>query len=255
MYDAWFSQIDGRKHTANKAKWVDNPLPYVWTGVIHKISSESKAAYARTTKEMAGYGIEYNAPQEGDIVRLSPFLINDQRYYLNEQHRDFIKNPEEFRIVHFDGLVKIHSSMIVAVVTNQEAFNDTISPFREYKQYQAGKEMAKKMLVNQQPGQLKDVVKILTTSSGIHRQLEEVNRTGYVHVVDENMGDYLPNAKAELFNELVKADADKFLDNKVKGNTHPTTQGVSRDAMDQAFFELMATGKAQEIVKKNNKKK
>jgi hypothetical protein len=34
IYDAWISQVDGRMNKADREKWVDNPLPYVFSGVI-----------------------------------------------------------------------------------------------------------------------------------------------------------------------------------------------------------------------------
>lgn len=133
MYDAWISQVDGRMNKADREKWVDNPLPYVFSGVIAAISPTAQLGYIKTKESLPEELKEsYKVPEVGDVVHLDHFMVADRRFYPNKQARDFIKNPEEYRIVHFDGYVKIHPSLIEAVVTDKNDFYNNISPFQNF---------------------------------------------------------------------------------------------------------------------------
>ena len=136
IYDAWISQVDGRMNKAEREKWVDNPLPYVYSGVIVSISQLAKMSYIKKMESLPDeLKKDFKVPEVGDIVNLEHFMIADRRFYLNKQARDFIKNPQEYRIVHFDGYVKIHSSLIESVVTNKEDFYLEISPYIKLKKF------------------------------------------------------------------------------------------------------------------------
>jgi hypothetical protein len=140
IFDAYISQIDGRKRQTDSAKWIDTPLPYIHAGVIIAISPMAKAHYLKEKNDIATVSKElseqYVVPEVGTIVDLTHFNFSDVRYYPNKQERDFIKNPEEFRIVHFDGCVKIHPSYVDGVITDKESFLDLMSPYDQYLKWQ-----------------------------------------------------------------------------------------------------------------------
>jgi hypothetical protein len=138
MYDAWISQVDGRMNKADREKWVDNPLPYVFSGVIAAISPIAKLEYVKK-KEALPEELKdsFKVPEVGDIINLEHFMVADRRFYTNKQARDFIKNPEEYRIVHFDGYVKIHPSLVENVVVDKVDFYRNMSPFQNFKSFEA----------------------------------------------------------------------------------------------------------------------
>ena len=133
LYDAWLSQVDGRMNKTESPKWVDNPLPYIWSGVVVAMSPNVLADLVDEHNKVKFYDTTHKVLQVGDIVQLSPFMIADVRYYTNQQHRDFIKNPNEYRIEHFEGYVKLHPTQIDTVIKNKEAFMNTLSPYKSYK--------------------------------------------------------------------------------------------------------------------------
>ena len=194
LYDAYISQIDARETRAAKAKWIDTPFPYVFTGVVKAMSVETEVAYVQKKAELtavdAELGAKFHALKVGDIVHLSHFMMNDKRFYVNKQERDFVKTPSEHRIIHFEGLVKVHSAQIDAVVTNVEAFEHDLSPFMQYEEY----------MINE--GKAKDLV---------------------------------PAAKDDV---RAKHDARNQYQNAM----------VGKEAIENAFIDLMVTGKAQEII-------
>lgn len=133
IYDAWISQVDGRMNKAEREKWVDNPLPYVFSGVIVAISPLAQMEYVKKKETLSDeLKDSFKIPEVGDIVNLDHFMVADRRYYPNKQARDFIKNPEEYRIVHFDGYVKIHPSLIEGIVVDKNDFYNNISPFQNF---------------------------------------------------------------------------------------------------------------------------
>lgn len=133
LYDAWLSQVDGRTDRSQQPKWVDNPLPYVWTGVVVSISPAVMQDIVNETNSIKTLDANYKPMQVGDIVQLAPFMIADVRYYTNQQHRDFIKNPNEYRIEHFEGYVKLHPTQIDTVIKNKDKFMSKLSPYKNYK--------------------------------------------------------------------------------------------------------------------------
>jgi hypothetical protein len=147
LYDAWISQVDGRMTKADREKWVDNPLPYVFSGVIVAISPIAQLEYIKKKEALPEeLRDQFKIPEVGDIVNLDHFMVADRRFYLNKQARDFIKNPEEYRIIHFEGYVKIHPSLIENIVIDKEDFYRNLSPFQNFKQFEnsGGLEQIKK---------------------------------------------------------------------------------------------------------------
>ena len=137
VYDHWISQVDGRMRQTDRPKWVDNPLPYVFSGVIVAMSASAKAHFAKEKKMLtdidATLGEEYRMPQVGDIVNMEHFMFADSRYYKNKQSRDFIKNPEEYSITKWEGYVTVHPTRIESIVLDKEEFQMT-SPYRAFKE-------------------------------------------------------------------------------------------------------------------------
>lgn len=131
VYDAWISQVDGRMTQHAPANWVDNPLPYIFTGVIVAMSPSAKE-YFNKQKEMMKDSSSYKIPTVGDLVNLEHFMIADKRFYLNKQKRDFIKNPTEYKIEHWEGYVKIHPGIIESVILDKDEYAKTSSPFYNY---------------------------------------------------------------------------------------------------------------------------
>jgi hypothetical protein len=142
MYDAWVSQVDGRAKQTHSDKWVDNPLPYVFTGVIVAMSPtyehEIQKDYERILEKNPD--TTYQPLKIGDIVHIQKHYFVDNLFYLNKQDLDFIKNPEDYRIEHWEGYIRMNAGMIEALVTDKEAFFSNMSP---YQQYQAALEAHK----------------------------------------------------------------------------------------------------------------
>lgn len=145
MYDAWIRQVDGRMHQSHKEKWVDNPLPYIRSGVVVAMSpaliADQQDDYNKLLE--ANPDTDFTPIQVGDIVQLEHFMIADRRFYLNKQLTDFIRNPENFRIQHFEGYIKINIALVEGKVKDNAKFLETISPYYQYKQWLAsnGKEV------------------------------------------------------------------------------------------------------------------
>lgn len=139
MYEAWMSQVDGRMRPTDQQRWVDNPLPYIFTGVIVAMSPLSRADQVKeeaTFKEHCPNGT-YVPLEVGSIVHLEHFMYADKRFYTDKQKRDFIRNPEEYKIEHWEGYVKVHPSMVEAVVATKAAHSTFItqtSPYAKYKE-------------------------------------------------------------------------------------------------------------------------
>lgn len=139
IYDAWISQVDGRMRQTDPPKWVDNPLPYVFMGTVVAISPLAKAEFLKEKEELEKYdpaaAKEYKVLSVGDTVTLNHFMFADNRFYLNKQQRDFIKNPNEYRIEHWEGYVKIHPTVIESIVVAEDSNKFLASPFMEYKKW------------------------------------------------------------------------------------------------------------------------
>jgi len=135
-YDAWISQVDGRMHNSNPANWMDNPLPFVFTGVIVAMSPlvtmELEKDHNELRKTAISLASNYKVLSVGDIIHLEHFMFADKRFYINKQKRDFIKNPEQFRINNWEGYVKIHHSLIEGLIKNPESFLGTTSAYQVY---------------------------------------------------------------------------------------------------------------------------
>lgn len=118
-YECWISQVDGRMRKTDPERWVDNPLPYINRGVIVYLSPQAKIFFKKIKKDLEAVDKNiaktFKLPQVGDVVSLDHFMLADYRYYPNKQQRDFIRNPEEWRIVHWEGYVKIHPTQIEGV--------------------------------------------------------------------------------------------------------------------------------------------
>jgi hypothetical protein len=130
MYNAYISQVDYRMKATDKPNWCDNPLPYVLSGVVVAISPAVEADQLKRFNEV---GDKYRMLKVGDIVNLTHFQFQDNRFYKNKQEIDFIKNPEEYRIEHWEGYIKIHSTYVESIVLNKDSFKVT-SPYRLYKE-------------------------------------------------------------------------------------------------------------------------
>lgn len=137
LYDAWISQVDGRMHQSERAKWVDNPLPYISTGVVVSISPMAKASFVaervklnEISKEL---GDSYKELQVGDTVHLEHIMFADKRFYINKQERDFLKNPMEYRIENWEGYIKIHPSVVESIVLEPETLLEKTSALVRYR--------------------------------------------------------------------------------------------------------------------------
>lgn len=135
MYETWISQVDGRTSQTQSAKWIDNPLPYVNTGVIVAISPTAKYNLMEKVRKVHETNPELASTMKvlspGDIVHLRHIDYANTRFYTDKQRRDFIKNPEEYKIEHWQGYVIVHPSVIEAIVLDKEQFSVT-SPYYMY---------------------------------------------------------------------------------------------------------------------------
>ena len=141
MYDAWIRQVDGRMHRSDREKWVDNPLPYVRSGVVVAMSPALIADQKDTASRLfdADPTSAFKPMEVGDIVHLEHFMYADKRFYPNKQMVDFIQNPENFRIQFFEGYIKINVALVEGVVLNKERFLANMSPYHQYKQWASSK--------------------------------------------------------------------------------------------------------------------
>jgi hypothetical protein len=137
LYDAWISQVDGRQRQVDPAKWVENPLPYIFMGTVVAMSPLARAEYLAEKDAVAKVdpvgASKFKALEVGDVVHLTHFMFADKRFYLNKQERDFIKNPNEYRIEHWEGYVLIHPTMIEAIELNMDNAQRVYSPYISYK--------------------------------------------------------------------------------------------------------------------------
>ena len=134
FYDAWLSQVDGRMNRAEPEKWIDNPLPYITVGVVKAISPVIEMEYEKRKNDYKySFNKEMKCLEVGDIVYLKHFMFADVRFYKNQQKRDFIKNPNEYRIQHWEGHVHIHQSLIDGIVIDKDKFINELSPYKTYK--------------------------------------------------------------------------------------------------------------------------
>lgn len=124
---------------AGAENWVDNPLPYIFQATVvaisplYEIELEKEAELVRAELGEANSS-NYKQLQVGDVVTLNHFMFAENRFYLDKQARDFIKNPQEYRIEHWEGYVKIHPTMIESIIKDKTQLTQT-SPFMQYKQY------------------------------------------------------------------------------------------------------------------------
>ena len=133
VFDCWISQVDGRMNQAQSAKWVDNPLPYVNMGVVVAMSPLAIAKeYEKAEKinSLAGGKVTYTPLTVGTVVHTRHMNYADVRFYKDKQQRDFIKNPQEYRIRHWEGLVLVHPTVVEAKTTRQAV--EGTSPYRMY---------------------------------------------------------------------------------------------------------------------------
>ena len=134
IYDAWISQVDGRMRQTDPPRWVDNPLPYVFMGTVVAMSPLVAADYLAEKELLAKLdpiaAANFKVLEVGDVVHLNHFMFADHRFYINKQMRDFIKNPNEYRIEHWEGYVRIHPTVIEAIALDK---NELFSPYAEYK--------------------------------------------------------------------------------------------------------------------------
>jgi len=62
-------------------------------------------------------------------------MYADKRFYKDKQKRDFIRNPEEYSIKNWEGYVKVHPSMIEAVVTDPTSYSNFVTQTSSYAKY------------------------------------------------------------------------------------------------------------------------
>jgi hypothetical protein len=105
VYDAGFRQILANKTAyEHQAEFVDNPFPYIFTGVVVKTSSSSKE----------------NMPelQEGSVVFTTAFNMKDRRFYINKQRVDIINSPANgWTVDNFEGYFLIDYTTIDAILS------------------------------------------------------------------------------------------------------------------------------------------
>lgn len=129
MYDAWIGQVEVQRMGKQGAptQWIDSPLPYVFSGVVMAISPEVVFEQAKKLEAMKEFdkqnGTQYAANKSilkvGDTVQLQWFNLQQNRYYVDKQKFDLIKNPEEFSVDNYEGYAKVHYTDIEAIIKNK----------------------------------------------------------------------------------------------------------------------------------------
>ena len=115
VYDAWYDQVQISMYAQNKQKWVENPLPYVYGGVVVAMSPRVEAQQKKVQEELSLEGILCRYLMVGDTVDLEWFSLQDKRYFKNKQETDKIKDPEDFSVKHYEGYVRVHVSQIESI--------------------------------------------------------------------------------------------------------------------------------------------
>jgi hypothetical protein len=119
IYDAWFEEVEVQRYGQNKQKWIENPLPYVYSGVVVAISPEVTAEYLKRKKAIEEVDPElaksFKVLSVGDEVEMEWFDLQSRRYYFDKQKTDKLKNPEEFSVDNYEGYVAIHYSQIESI--------------------------------------------------------------------------------------------------------------------------------------------
>lgn len=133
VYESWITPVDMRGGKGTEAKWEDNPLPYVNSGVVCAISPNAEAELARKQEEAAKYGIIYDRLKVGDIVNLAKLSAADYRYYRNKQVQDYFKTVDDFRLNNFEGYVKLNYNMLESIVRDKNNFYSNLSIYKNYK--------------------------------------------------------------------------------------------------------------------------
>jgi len=107
-----YSKIDGRRSTSDKETYVDNPLPYLFEGVVCAFSKEA----ADMIEKSSGHRL-----QVGDRVNMCEFTLKDRRFYLDKAkaQQDHIATQTETRLSNFEGYFKVDAWDIESIVKPQ----------------------------------------------------------------------------------------------------------------------------------------
>jgi hypothetical protein len=112
----------------------------VFTGTVVAMSPSAQNDYLLEQKTLQEINPEaaktYKVLEVGDVVHLTHFMFMDKRFYLSKQDRDFIKNPNEFRIEHWEGYVIIHPTQIEAIELNADDAQLINSPYISYTEWE-----------------------------------------------------------------------------------------------------------------------
>lgn len=137
VYDTWQHQVDARQHKTDKADWQDSPLPYVYSGVIVSLSPTAQAYFSKQKKLIEesnkNAAKAYKIPQVGDTVALRHFMFADYRFYFNSQQVDYLINPKEYRVVYWEGYVKLHPTLVERVYKDGDKVLKEMSPYLTFK--------------------------------------------------------------------------------------------------------------------------
>jgi hypothetical protein len=134
IYDAYIGQVEAQRIGQGKTRWIDNPLPYLFAGVVVAISPEVKFEQAKKLQEMkdfdakhgTSFSEEFKPLEPGMVVNLTWHDRQRDRFYLNKQKIDLIKNPEEFNIDNYEGYVKVAYQIVESVFETDLFYNKKV---------------------------------------------------------------------------------------------------------------------------------
>ena len=120
------TMIDNRQHSTHEEHWVLNPIAVISKAVIVAMSPEVVLSYIKRREELKAAGVDvsgYVIPEVGDVVYTNHFMTKNMRYYIDkqEQVRDIVTSPKEFRLDGFDFLFKVTQYEIQSIVKKQYA--------------------------------------------------------------------------------------------------------------------------------------
>lgn len=115
IYEAYIGQVEIQRIGQNKRDWVENPLPFIFSGVVCAIGQDVQIEEAKKVKDAKEAGMEYTPLTVGNEVSLEWFDLQRNRYYTDKQKFDLIKDPREYSVDNYEGYVRIHYSQIESI--------------------------------------------------------------------------------------------------------------------------------------------
>ena len=97
---------------------IENPFPYLMQGVIVNMSIEAQIKYAKIEqeeKELFGE-VKTKYPKIGSEVTIQNMDLSRVMYFMDNNKRDMIGNPEQISLQYYEGYITISNHLIKEVI-------------------------------------------------------------------------------------------------------------------------------------------